>query len=98
MNPTRAQGNLLTPPLTEHVTNHNSGMLLGVGAVQGTTLHLCATNLKLFHVALSCMAFTAYCKCPSIVSRNWPQKKCQVVDKECSEDVPGNLKWQLVDL
>ena len=71
-------------------------MFVGLGAMQGTTLHLRVTNLKLFRVTHSCMAFTASCKCLYGVEQM--ATKNQVVDKECSEDVPGNLRWQLVDL
>ena len=45
------------------------------GAVKCTTLHLWAANLKPFLVAHSCMAFTACCRCLSMVSRERPWKK-----------------------
>ena len=38
------------------------------GAVKCTTLHLWAANLNPFFVAHSCMAFTACCRCLSMVS------------------------------
>ena len=45
------------------------------GAVKCMTLHLWAANLKPFLVAHSCIAFTAGCKCRSMVSRECPQKQ-----------------------
>ena len=45
------------------------------GAVKCTTLHLWAANLKPFLVAHSCMAFTACCRCLSMVSRERPLKQ-----------------------
>ena len=44
-------------------------------AVKCTTLNLWAANLKPFLVAHSCMAFTACCKCLSMVSRERPRKQ-----------------------
>ena len=44
------------------------------GAVKCTTLHLWAANLNPFLVAHSCMAFTACCRCLSMVSRERPRK------------------------
>ena len=44
------------------------------GAVKCMTLHLWAANLKPFLVAHSCMAFTACCRCLSMVSRERPRK------------------------
>ena len=69
------------------------------GAVKCTTLHLWAANLKPFLVAHSCMEFTNWCRCLSMVSRERPQKTdSQVIDKECSEDVHGNMRGQLINL
>ena len=45
------------------------------GVVKCATLHLCAANLKPFLVAHSCMAFTACCRCLSMVSRERPQNR-----------------------
>ena len=45
------------------------------GAVKCMTLHLWAANLKPFLVAHSSMAFTACCKCLSMVSRERPRKQ-----------------------
>ena len=45
------------------------------GAVKCTTLHLWAANLKPFLVAHSSMAFTACCRCLSMVSRERPLKQ-----------------------
>ena len=45
------------------------------GALKCTTLHLWAANLKPFLVAHSCMAFTACCRCLSMVSRERPRKQ-----------------------
>ena len=45
------------------------------GAVKCMTLHLWAANLKPFLVAHSCMAFTACCRCLSMVSRKRPRKQ-----------------------
>ena len=45
------------------------------GAVKCMTLHLWAANLKPFLVAHSCMAFTACCRCLSMVSRERPRKQ-----------------------
>ena len=45
------------------------------GAVKCMTLHLWAANLKPFFVAHSCMAFTACCRCLSMVSRERPRKQ-----------------------
>ena len=45
------------------------------GAVKCTTLHLWAANLKPFLVAHSFMAYTACCKCLSMVSRERPWKQ-----------------------
>ena len=44
------------------------------GAVKCTTLHLWVANLNPFLVAHSCMAFTACCRCLSMVSRERPRK------------------------
>ena len=44
-------------------------------AVKCMTLHLWAANLKPFLVAHSCMAFTACCRCLSMVSRERPRKQ-----------------------
>ena len=69
------------------------------GAVKCMTLHLWAANLKPFLVAHSCMVFTACCRCISMVSREHPRKQdCQVIDKECIEDVLGNTRGQLINL
>ena len=43
-------------------------------AVKCMTLHLWAANLNPFFVAHSCMAFTACCRCLSMVSRERPRK------------------------
>ena len=69
------------------------------GAVKCTTLHLWAANLKPFIVAHSCMILTACCKCLSMVvlQGGATETECQVFNKECSEDVPGNTRRQLVD-
>ena len=45
------------------------------GAVKCMTLHLWAANLKPFLVAHSSMAFTACCRCLSMVSRERPRKQ-----------------------
>ena len=45
------------------------------GAVKCMTLHLWAANLKPFLVAHSCMAFTACCRCLSMVSKERPRKQ-----------------------
>ena len=45
------------------------------GAVKCMTLHLWAANLKPFLVAHSCMAFTACCRCLSMVSRERTRKQ-----------------------
>ena len=45
------------------------------GAVKCMTLHLWAANLKPFLVAHSSMAFTACCRCLSMVSRERPRKE-----------------------
>ena len=45
------------------------------GAVKCTTLHLRVANLNPFLVAHSCMAFTACCRCLSMVSRERPRKQ-----------------------
>ena len=45
------------------------------GAVKCMTLHLWVANLKPFLVAHSCMAFTACCRCFSMVSRKRPLKQ-----------------------
>ena len=45
------------------------------GAVKCMTLHLWAANLKPFLVAHSCMAFTARCRCLSMVSRECPRNQ-----------------------
>ena len=44
------------------------------GAVKCSTLHLWAANLNLFLVAHPSMAFTACCRCLSMVSRERPRK------------------------
>ena len=64
------------------------------GAVKYMTLHLWAANLKEILLAHSCIAFTA-CRMP-MVSREFPSK--QLINKECSEDVPGNTWGQLIHL
>ena len=46
-----------------------------LGGVKCMTLHLWAANLKPFLVAHSCMAFTACCRCLSMVSRERPRKQ-----------------------
>ena len=46
-----------------------------LGAVKCTTLQLWAANLKPFLVAHSCMAFTACCRCLSMVCRERPWKQ-----------------------
>ena len=48
---------------------------LDQGAVKCTTLLLWAANLKPFLVAHSCIAFTACCKCLSMVSKESPRKQ-----------------------
>ena len=48
---------------------------LGCDVVECTTLHSRAANLKSLVVAHSCMAFTACCKCLSMVSREPPRKQ-----------------------
>ena len=45
------------------------------GAVKCMTLHLSTVNLKPFLVAHSSMAFTACCRCLSMVSRERPRKQ-----------------------
>ena len=45
------------------------------GAVKCMTLHLWAANLKSFLVAHSCMAFTACCRCLSMVSKERLRKQ-----------------------
>ena len=54
------------------------------GAVKCTTLHLCAANLKPFLVAHSCMAFTACCRCLSMVSRECPRKQIARSTTKCA--------------
>ena len=68
------------------------------GAVKCMTLHLWTANLKPFLVAHSCMAFTACCKCIYGVQGAPTTTDCQVINKECSEDVPGNTRGQLINL
>ena len=48
---------------------------LDQGAVKCMTLHLWAANLKPFLVAHSFIAFNAYCRCLSMVSRERPRKQ-----------------------
>ena len=67
------------------------------GAVKCMTLHLWAANLKSFLVAHSCMAFTA-CRCLYGVQRASSKTDCQVIDKECFEDVLGNTRRQVINL
>ena len=68
------------------------------GAVKCTTLHLWAANLKPFPVAHSCMALTACCKCLYGVQGAATKTDRQVINKECSEDIPGDTRRQHVDL
>ena len=78
-NPTTAQGILLFPQLAGAC--HWSWLWGGLwtlyrGAVKCTfTLHLWVANLNPFLVAHSCMAFTACCRCLSIVSRERQRKQ-----------------------
>ena len=72
-NPTTAQGILLIPQLAG--VCHQSWLCGASGAVKCTTLHLCAANLNPFLVAHSCMAFTACCRCLSMVSMERPRKQ-----------------------
>ena len=75
--PTTAQGTLFTPPLAEVCFQSSQWGVWArdQGAVKCKTLHLWAANLKPFLFAYSCMAFTACCKCLSMVSRERPQKQ-----------------------
>ena len=68
------------------------------GAEKWMTLHLWAANLKPFFVAHSCMAFTAYCRCLSMVSRERPWKQIARSSTKCFEDVPSNTRGQLINL
>ena len=68
------------------------------GAVKCMTLHLWAANLKPFLVAHSSMAFTACYRCLYGVQRASSKTDCQVIDKECFEDVLGNTRGQLINL
>ena len=61
------------------------------GAVKCMTLHLWAANLKPFLVAHSCMAFTACCRCLSMVSRERPRKH---IARSSTKSAVGNeLFW-----
>ena len=68
------------------------------GAVKCMTLYLWAANLKPFLVAHSCMAFTACCRCLSMVSRKRPRKQIARSSTKCFEDVLGNTRGQLINL
>ena len=78
VSPTTAQRTSLTPPLAEECCQswlQGVSWALDRSAVKCMTLHLWAANLKAFFVAHCCIAFTACCKCLSMVSRERPQKQ-----------------------
>ena len=57
------------------------------GAVKCTTLHLWVANLNPFVIAHSCMAFTACCRCPSMVSRERPRKQIARSSTKSAEEM-----------
>ena len=62
------------------------------GAVKCTTLHLWAANLKPFLVAHSCIAFTACCKCLSVVSKERPRKQIDRSTNNALKTVSGLMR------
>ena len=63
------------------------------------TLHLWwATNLKQYLAVHSYMAFTVCCRCIYGVQGAPIKTDCQVINKKCSRDVPGNTRGQFINL